>query len=163
MVMSFINILFYFIMYALFDNMVELLGWTNLSPGFLNFTKLLMLIILGFLIGLVGILLFDIGTKKACFERSYFDIKSLVILGFIPSIGLLLSGGSITNFFVSRFFGSNKELTEIFYYLFSRNTIWSIWLGFSIGASVRLAFRKKFKSKMIYDGGGGSTVEFKNS
>lgn len=162
MVVSFTNILFYYLMYALFDNVVELLGWTNLSPGFLNFTKLSMLVIVGFLIGLLVILLLDIGTKKACFERSYFDVRTLVILGFIPAIGLLLSGGAITNFFITRFFSSNKELTEIYYYLFSRSTLWSIWLGFSIGASVRLGFKKKFRYQMIYDVD-NSTDDLRNS
>lgn len=153
-VVSFINIFLYYLIYALFDKFIELLGWTELSPGFLNFIKLLMLVVVGFLIGLLVIILLDIGpNKRTYFEKSYFDVKSSVILGFIPAIGLLLSGGTITNFFITRFFGSNKDLSEICYYLFSNSSLWSIWLGFSIGASVRLRFKKKIGYQKIYDFG----------
>ncbi|MBC7333865.1 MAG: hypothetical protein H5T85_05355 [Actinobacteria bacterium] len=142
-VISFINIVLYYMMYALFDSIVELLDWTNLSPGFLNFTKLSILVTLGFLIGLLVILVLDVGRS-----RSYFDIRTLAMIGFIPAIGLLLSGGTITNFFITRFFDSNKQLSELCYYLFSRTIVWSLWLGFSIGVSVRLKFREEFKHRV---------------
>lgn len=142
LVFSFFNTVLYISAYAFFDYILGLFDTVTVSTGLLSFIKLLFLIIAGFCIGLIVILLakFDI-------DRNHFDIRNFVIIGFIPVICLLLSEGTITNFIITKFFGANKQLTEIVYYFFSRQVIWSLWTGFAIGVSVRLIPRKKLKHK----------------
>ena len=145
LIISFINTVLYILVYAYYDYILNLFGELQLSAGFLNFIKLLTLIIIGFCIGLNVSLLLSLNIGK-----SFFDIKSFVIIGFMPAVCLLLSEGAITNFIITRFFGSDKELTELIFYLFSRQIIWTLWFGFSIGSSVRINFRKRLKHEVSY-------------
>ena len=71
-----------------------------------------------------------------------------------PFFCLVLSQGSITNFIITRFFNSSIYLNELVFYLFSRQTMWSLWLGFAIGSSVRFSFLRKRHRHMADDQSG---------
>lgn len=146
LITSFINTVSYVLVYAYYDNILNIFNATALPAGLLSFIKLLVLVIVGFCIGLsVSLLL------KLNIDKSFFDIRTFIIVGFIPAFCLLLSEGTITNFIITRFFGSNKGLTELVFYLFSRQIIWTLWLGFSIGSSVRINFIRKLKHVVSYN------------
>ena len=146
LIISFINTILYILVYAYYDNILNLFN-TAMSPaGLLNFVKLLILVIVGFCIGLNVSLLLRLNINK-----SFFDIRTLIIVGFIPAFCLVLSEGTITNFIIAKFFGSNKGLTELVFYLFSRQIIWTLWLGFSIGSSVRINFIKRLRHAVSYN------------
>jgi hypothetical protein len=138
LIFSFINAILYILVYSYYDYILGLFGEISVSAGFLSFLKILILIIVGFLIGLMAALLLNLKI-----DRSYFDYKALIIIGTIPFICLILSEGTITNFFITNFFDSSRRISELVFYLFSRQIIWTLWLGFSIGSSVRLSFKLK--------------------
>ncbi len=146
LIISFINTVLYILVYAYYDNILNLFNTVVLPVGLLNFIKLLTLVIVGFCIGLNVSLLLRLNINK-----SFFDIRTLIVVGFIPAFCLLLSEGTITNFIIAKFFGSNKRLTELVFYLFSRQIIWTLWLGFSIGSSVRINFIRKLKHVASYN------------
>jgi len=148
LIISFINTILYILIYAFYDYILNLFGTIPLSAGFLSFAKLAVLAVVGFCIGLNVSLLLRLNIDK-----SFFDIRNFVIIGFMPAICLLLSEGTITNFIITKFFGSDKKLTELVFYLFSRQIIWTLWFGFSIGSSVRINFKKRLKHKITYRAG----------
>lgn len=145
LIFSFINTVLYLLVYSLYDYILGLFDKVPLSIEALNFIKLLLLIIVGFCIGLSISLLLRLDLDK-----SYFDLRNFVIIGFIPIFCLLLSEGTITSYIITRFFGSNKTLTELVFYLFSRQIIWTLWFGFSIGSSVRISFKKRLRHEVTY-------------
>ena len=145
-IFSFINAFLYFLVYAYYDNILALFGSVNVTSGFLSFIKLLVLIIFAFLIGLIVSLL--IGTRT---EKSFFDYRVALIVGILPLIFLILSQGSITSFITVRIFGSNRQISELIFYFLSRQIVWAMWLGFAIGVSVRVAFKKRLKHALPYE------------
>lgn len=148
-IVSFVNALLYVLIYAYYDTILDLLGTSLLSAGMQNFFKVAILIAAGFCIGLMSMLLLSPGMK-----RSRFDVKNLLLLGMIPFIFLILSPGSVTDLIVSRIFGNNESIRELLFYLFSRQTLWSIWLGFAAGTSVRIYFgRRRQKHATSYTPG----------
>jgi hypothetical protein len=63
----------------------------------------------------------------------------------------MLNSTGAVNLIVTRFFNSNLTVSDLVYYFFSNNSIWSLWLGISIGSSVRLRFvskDRKFKHQV---------------
>ncbi len=147
--LSFINTLFYILIYAYYDNILGFFGVADISAAALYYIKLLVLLIIGFCIGINVMLLLRLKI-----ERSLFSFKNLVIIGIVPFISLILSQGSITSFIITRFFNSSNTISELAFYLFSRQTIWSLWLGFAIGSSVRFSFvRKKHKHMAVKQSG----------
>ena len=138
LIFSFINAILYILVYSYYDYILGLFGEISISAGFLSFLKILILIIIGFLIGLIAALLLNLNI-----DRSYYDYKALIIIGIIPFICLILSEGTITNFFIIKFLNSSRQVSELVFYLFSRQIIWTLWLGFSIGSSIRLSFKRK--------------------
>jgi len=145
-IFSFINAFLYFMFYAFFDSIMNLTGGLSISPDIVAFLKLLILIVFGFLIGLVVSLLLKLNI-----EKSFFDYKTALIAGIFPFIFLILSIGSITNFIVANILQSNRQLTELLFYFLSRQIIFSLWFGFAIGVSVRIAFKKKIKHEITYN------------
>jgi hypothetical protein len=137
-IFSFINTIFYLLIYSYFDNILELLGALDISPAILNYIKLLLLLIIGFSIGIMVILMLNLKLGK-----SSFSFKNLLLVGTVPFIFLILSEGTITNFIINSLFHSSKTISELVFYLFSRQIIWSLWLGFAVGTSVRLSFSKR--------------------
>ena len=145
---SFVNIILYYTAFAYFDNITDALVIYNLPSGFLNFLRLFIVFILGFVIGfLIAI------STKVMVSTNYFDIKVFLIAGCIPALALILYSTGAINLVVNRFFNSNLTISELVFYFFSRDTIWAIWLGISAGASVRLTFilqpKKRFKHQFI--------------
>jgi hypothetical protein len=134
-VFSFVNTIFYLLIYSYFDNILELFGALDISPAILNYIKLLILIIIGFFIGLMVMLMLNLKLGK-----SSFSFKNLILVGIIPFLFLILSEGTITSFIINNLFGSSKTISELLFYLFSRQIIWSLWLGFAIGTSIRISF-----------------------
>lgn len=134
-VFSFINTIFYILIYSYFDNILELFGGAGLSSAVVNYIKLLALLIVGFCIGVNVMLMLRLKIKK-----SLFSFRNLIIIGIIPFICLILSEGTITSFIIAKFFNSSERLSELVFYLFSSKTIWSLWLGFAIGSSIRFGF-----------------------
>lgn len=134
-IFSFLNSVFYILIYSYFDKIMEILGVTGLSPVASNYIKLAALLVVGFCVGTITMLVLRLKLKK-----SLFSFKNLAIAGVFPFICLVLSEGSITGFVINRFFNSSTELSELAYYLFSRQAIWSLWLGFAIGSSIRFSF-----------------------
>jgi hypothetical protein len=137
-IFSFINTVFYIFVYSYFDNILDILGVTGLSSTAVNYIKLAALLVVGFCIGANVMLILRLKIK-----RSLFSFKNLLIVGIFPFICLILSEGSITSFIINKFFNSSERLSELAFYLFSRQTIWSLWLGFAIGTSIRFSFLKK--------------------
>jgi len=144
LIFSFINAILYILVYSYYDYILGLFGEISISAGFLSFLKILILIIVGFLIGLIAALLLNLKI-----DRSYYDYKTLIIIGIIPFICLILSEGTITNFFIIKFLNSSRQVSELVFYLFSRQIIWTLWLGFSIGSSIRLSFKRKISKHEV--------------
>ena len=136
-VVSFINTLFYVLIYAYYDTILDMVGSTSISAGAQNFFKVLVLIIAGFCIGLLTLLYLNLKMR-----RSYFEVKNLLLIGIVPFLLLIFSAGPINSFIVSRFFSERESIQELIFYLFSRQVLWSIWFGFAIGTSVRIDFKK---------------------
>jgi len=137
-IFSFINTIFYLLIYSYFDNILGLFGAIDISSAGLNYLKLFILLIIGFCIGLTVMFMLNLNLG-----RSSFSFKNLVLVGIIPFIFLILSEGTITNYIINNLFNSNKTISELVFYLFSRQTIWSLWLGFAIGTSIRVSFSKR--------------------
>ncbi len=146
-VFSLVNIILYYTAFAYFDNIMDALAGYNLPAGFLNFLRLFIVFVLGFMIGfLIAI------SMRVVVDTNYFDIRVFLIAGCIPALALILYNTGVTNLVVTRFFNSNLTVSELVFYFFSRDTIWAIWLGISVGASVRLKFtypKKRFKHQII--------------
>lgn len=138
LIFSYINAIFYVLIYSFFDKILEILGASSLSPTAANYIKLTALLIVGFCIGISIMLIMRLNLN-----RSLFSFKNLIIIGIIPFICLILSEGTITSFIINTFFNSSEKLSEIAFYLFSRQTIWALWLGFAIGTSIRVSFSKR--------------------
>jgi hypothetical protein len=144
-VIAFINTMLYLLVYAYYENIMGLFGNVNVAGGWLSFLKILDLVIVGFLIGLIVSLLLRLSI-----EKSFFDYRMLLIVGILPFIFLILSPGQVTNFFITKLFNSSRQISEAAFYFFSRQIIWSMWFGFAIGVSIRLAFKKKLKHEITY-------------
>jgi hypothetical protein len=134
-VFSFINAILYSLIYSYFDSIIETLGVVNLSAAASNNIKLAALLIAGFFTGMLVMLILKLKIKK-----SFFSLKNLIIIGIFPFICLIMSEGTITSFIVTKLFNSNEKVSELLFYLFSRQAIWSLWLGFAIGSSIRFSF-----------------------
>ena len=146
-IFSFINTILYVLIYSYFDKILEILGGAHLSPLAVNYIKLTVLLIIGFFIGSSVMLILRLKIIK-----SSFSFKNLIIIGVLPFVCLVLSEGTITDFIISNFFNSNEKLSELAFYLFSRQTIWSLWFGFAIGSSIRFSFqRRRYKHMSIKD------------
>ncbi len=140
-IFSFINTIFYILIYSYFDKVLDILGATGLSSTAANYVRLAALLIVGFCIGINVMLVLRLKIYK-----SRFSFKNLILIGIIPFIFLILSEGTITGFIIAKFFNSNEKLSELAFYLFSRQAIWSLWLGFAVGSSIRFSFfRRKCK------------------
>ncbi|MEA2016413.1 MAG: hypothetical protein U9O59_06910 [Actinomycetota bacterium] len=146
-IFSFANIVLYYTAYAYFDNIISALAVYNLPAGLLNFLKFFILLVLGFMIGFLIVV-----SIKQGWCRNYFDLKAFLLVGCIPAVALLFYKTGLVNMVVSRLFNSDLTVSELAFYFFSRETIWAIWLGISIGASLRLKFRpsqRKFKHQIM--------------
>ncbi len=135
---SFINTLFYVLVYTYYDNILGLFGNIAISAGLQNFLKTITLIIVGFCIGVMVMLLLNIKSGK-----SYFDLKNLLLIGIIPFILVILSLGPVSSFILSRLLSENERIRELVFYLLSMNVLWSIWVGFALGTSVRPNFGRR--------------------
>ena len=142
---SFITAFLYFLVYALFDNILAIFGSIDVTGAFISFVKIFIVVIVGFLIGFIVILLL-----KIRYERSHFDYRFLLIVGILPFIFLILSQGSITNLLIVRLFDSNRQISEFVFYFLSRQIVWAMWFGFALGTSVRLAFKRRLKHELSY-------------
>lgn len=157
------NTILYILVFAYFDYILSIFGSTALSPGLISFLKIVFLIVIGVCIGfLISLIL------RERPEKTYFNYKLFLIIGIVPFICLILSEGTITNFIITRFFGSNKRLTELVFYLFSRQVLYSIWLGLAAGVSTRFGFNPKRQYKHILKDPGNTvfsdiTREFKSA
>ena len=137
-VISFINTLFYVLVYAYYDTVLSMLGNIAISANLQNFLKTLILLIAGFCIGVMVMLLLNIQSG-----RSHFDLKNLILIGIVPFILLILSLGPVSAFIISRILSGNERIQELAFYLLSRNVLWSVWFGFALGTSVRPSFGKR--------------------
>ncbi len=137
-VISFINTLFYVLVYAYYDNILGLFGNIAISASLQNFLKTLVLLVAGFCIGVIVMLLLNIKSGK-----SYFDLKNLILIGIVPFVLLILSLGPVSNFIMSRLLSGNVKIQELVFYLLSRNVLWSLWFGFALGTSVRPGFGER--------------------
>ena len=141
-IISFINIFLYYAAYAYFDNILIALARYELPVGFLIFLKYFIIFVLGFLIGF----LITLGMRLRV-SMNYFDIKVLLMVGFIPAFAIILSYSGLISFLTNTIFKANENIGELYYYFFSRTDIWSIWLGVATGSSVRLKLLQKRKYK----------------
>jgi len=159
-VFSFINIILYYAAFAYFDNILDAFAGYNITAGYLSFLRYFIVFIIGFMIGLLIIL-----TMKPKAKMNYFDIKVFLIVGFIPALALILNGTGAVNLIVTKFFGPDLTVSDLFYYFFSNNIVWSLWLGISMGASIRLRFaagEKRFKHEAKHKAGKPSTAGIEN-
>lgn len=126
------------LVYAYYDNILGMFGNIAISAGLQNFLKTLILLVVGFCIGIMVMLLLNIKSG-----RSYFDLKNLLLIGIVPFILVILSLGPVSGFIFSRLLSGNERIQEAVFYLLSRNVLWSIWFGFALGTSVRPSFGKR--------------------
>lgn len=143
---SFLNALLYFMLYAFYDSIIILIGGLSAPEWFLLFLKILILIIFGFLIGLVVSLMLKINRKE-----THFDYRTAITVGIFPFIFLILSNNSIINFISIHIFNSSRQISELLFYFLSRQIIFAVWLGFAIGVSVQISFKKKLKHEIVYN------------
>lgn len=137
-IFSYINIIFYFILYGLFDYMLGKIPGLAMTAPAITTIKIIFLIAAGFCLGIViSILRGHEGMK------SDFDYRLFLKIGVLPFILLILSGGQVTNFVITYLFAGSKQMSELAFYLFSRDAIWAVWLGISLGVSVRLRFKRQ--------------------
>ena len=144
-IMSFITAFLYFLIYALYDNILAVFGSFNVAGALSSFLKIFVLVIVSFLIGLIVIMLL-----KIRYEKSHFDYRFALVVGILPFIFLILSQGAVTNFIIVKFFNSNRQISEFVFYFLSRQIVWAMWLGFALGTSVRLAFKRRLKHDLSY-------------
>lgn len=130
-----INIFLYYSAYAYFDNILVAIARHELPVGFLTFIKYFIIFVLGFLIGFLIIL-----AMRLKVSMSYFDLKVLLLVGFIPALAIIFSYTNILNLLLNT---PSETTVDLYYYFFSRTDIWSIWLGVATGASVRICFNKR--------------------
>ena len=135
---SFINSLLYFAVYTYFDTIIGIIGTSFLSGGMQTFIKILMLLIAGFCVGLIPMLILSPGMR-----RNRMEIRNLILVGIVPFILLVLSPGPVSDLIATKIFSNNEKIKELLFYLFSRQPLWSVWLGFAIGTSVRISFKKR--------------------
>ncbi len=135
---SYINIILYLVLYSLFDYMLGRFPTLILSGPAITTIKIIFLIVTGFCLGIVISLLRGYEGMK-----SVFDYRIFLKTGILPFILLILSGGQITNFIITYLLGGSKQISELAFYLFSRDIIWAIWFGISIGVSVKLRFKRQ--------------------
>ena len=146
-IICFINIFLYYAAYSYFDNILAALARYELPVGFLTFLKYFIIFILGFLIGLLVIL-----GMRLRVSMNYFDMKVLLLAGFIPAFAIILSYSGLVSFLINSFFSGNETISELYYYFFSRTDIWALWLGVATGASIRLKLmqpNRKYKHQAI--------------
>jgi hypothetical protein len=143
-IFSFVNAFLYYLVYAFYDNILGIISASG-AFGFFAFLKLLVLIVVGFLIGLIVSLM-----TRVQVEKTFFDYRIAIVAGIIPFILLILSTGIVTDFIVSGIFNSNRQVSEFVFYFLSRQIIWTLWLGFALGASVRVSFKKKLKHEAYF-------------
>ncbi len=143
---SFVNIVLYYTAYAYFDNILVALARFELPVGFLTFLKYFIVFILGFLIGFLIIL-----GMKLRVRVNYFDLKALLLVGFIPAAAIIIFYTGIVDFIINKISGPGGAAGELYYYFFSRTDIWSLWLGAAAGSSVRvkLAPGKKYRHQAM--------------
>jgi hypothetical protein len=137
-IFSYINIILYFILYSLFDYMLGKIPLSGMPGPAITTIKILFLIAAGFCLGIVISILRGHEGMKNCF-----DYRIFLKTGILPFILLILSGGQITSLIITYFFGGSKQLSELAFYLFSRDIIWAVWLGISLGVSVKLRFKRQ--------------------
>jgi len=139
---SFINIFLYYSAYAYFDNILIAIARYELPIGFLTFIKYFIIFVLGFLIGFLIIL-----AMRLKVSMSYFDLKVLLLVGFVPALAIIFSYTNLLNLLVDN---PGETTVDLYYYFFSRTDIWSIWLGVATGSSVRICFsRRRYKHQAM--------------
>jgi hypothetical protein len=146
-IICFINIFLYYAAYSYFDNILAALAKYELPVGLLTFIKYFIVFVLGFLIGLLVIL-----GMRLRVSMNYFDIKVLLLAGFLPAFAIILSYSGLVTFLINTFFSGNETISELYYYFFSRTDIWALWLGVATGASIRLKLmqhKRKYKHQAI--------------
>lgn len=144
-VTSFITAFLYFLIYAFYDNILAVFGQIDVTGAFISFIKIFILVIVSFLLGLIVILLL-----KIRYEKSHFDYRFALIVGILPLIFLILSQSAITNLIIVKVFDSNKQISEFVFYFLSRQIVWAMWLGFALGTSVRIAFKRRLRHELNY-------------
>ena len=156
-VISFINTLFYVLIYSYYDNVLDMLGATAISASLQNILKTFILIIAGFCIGITVMLLLNMKS-----DRSHFELKNLILIGIVPFILLILSPDPVSNLIISRIFSGSEKMQELVFYLLSRNVLWSVWFGFALGTSVRPCFgNRRHKHAVTYVLGENNEMESK--
>lgn len=153
-IIAYINSLLYFAVYVYFDTILEFIGPTLLSGGLQSLVKILVLVIAGFCIGLIPMLLLSPGMR-----RNRIDIKNLILVGIIPFILLILSPGPVIDLIAGKVFSGNEKISELLFYLLSRQSVWSVWFGFAIGTSARISLRKVKHRHAAYTAVGKETIE----
>lgn len=137
-IFSFINTIFYILIYSYFDKVLEILEGVNLPPVAANYIKLAALLIAGFCIGVMAMLILRLKLKK-----SFFSFKNFFLLGTVPLIFIILSEGTVTGFIINKLFNSSETVSELAFYLLSNQSIWFLWLGFAAGSSLRLSIYRR--------------------
>jgi len=144
-IFSFINAFLYFLLYAYYDNILALFGSSGITSGFLGFLKTLILLVVSFLIGLIVSLLIRMQVTE-----SFFDLRLALIVGIIPFIFLILSQAGVSNFILTKIFSASSKVSDFIFYFLSRQIVWTMWLGFALGASVSIAFKKRLKHEASF-------------
>ncbi len=138
----YINIILYLVFYSLTDYILREFPSLSISSGTITVLKIIFLIAAAFCL---GVLISIFRNYRGA--RTVFDYRLFLKIGVLPFVLLLLSGGQITSFINTHLFGGSKQISELAFYLFSRDSVWAVWFGISIGVSVKLIFTKEKHSK----------------
>ena len=119
--------------YALFDYILPFIHVT-LPPIVNKLIKCILPIVIGFFISY-----FIFKLKNPEIESTNFDFRRFIIFGIVPLTSLIIYLTSL-HFIISDKIFKNFEILSIsIKYIFDKFDIWSLWLGFALGASFKIS------------------------
>ncbi len=142
----FLNIIVVLVFLAIFIAMEPLL---LMAGQFIDVTPLVNMAIRYFVLIVIG---FCIGNLTQVFTRTeyqktFWDIKSFLLLSIIPFIFLLSISISPIVDLITRLPVVRESPTEFIYYLISARNIWLLWIGVNLGASIK--FSQSYTPKRV--------------
>ncbi|MBA7613891.1 MAG: hypothetical protein KAV97_04800 [Actinomycetia bacterium] len=128
-----IIVLIFISIYALFDYILPFINVT--LPHIANkLIKCILPIAIGFFISY-----FIFKLKNPEIKRTNFDFRRFVIFGIVPLISLIIYLTSLHLIISDKIFKNFEILSTSIKYIFDKFDIWSLWLGFALGASFKIS------------------------
>jgi len=123
--------------YALFDYIIGFIG-LSLSTFTYILIKSLLPVVIGFFISYFILILSNPEIKKMSF-----DYRKFTFFGIIPLLFLFVNLTPIPQVICGKIFKNFEVLSISIKYIFDKFDIWSLWLGFALGASFKISKGEK--------------------